>query len=441
KSSSACAQEPSIPPSTGFLVDAERHPVMEISSPMVGLTSSRRRSPEGVTRRRIKGDTIPAPGIVSVLADAIKRTASVRSDAIQHLTDQLLMVGYGSVLVFSALDINSGLASRGNPSLLLSPPSPLLFPHLYPCASSLLPVVDRSTWEGRDVRNSGRSVRGIVAMRFTLEPSCDPLGSLIDYPEGIIDNVLAFGYPRFFVSQARVFVVLGVCPGTVWYRRGVVLVGLHSCLTCSRGAAVGPFIRDCEIERLFLCCVVRVEYWPSMFDSFEVCPGVVTAVTMVVACGVPEWWHSFGYGWVGYGYVLVFSALDINSGLASRGNPSLLHSPPSPLLSPTCTLVPLHYIRRLTGARGKAVMCATAADQAGNDGLEGGIRGKLLGFQRDLRFTMPGDWVFELAECGDPAPILECLSSQCGIVEACVVFLDTLTPVFELYVRLRERRQ
>ncbi|MQM03355.1 hypothetical protein Taro_036135 [Colocasia esculenta] len=44
---------------------------------------------------------------------------------------------------------------------------------------------------------------------------------------------------------------------------GVVLVGLHSCLTCSRGAAVGPFIRDCDVERLFLCCVVRVGYWPD----------------------------------------------------------------------------------------------------------------------------------------------------------------------------------
>ncbi|MQM05183.1 hypothetical protein Taro_037989 [Colocasia esculenta] len=29
----------------------------------------------------------------------------------------------------------------------------------------------------------------VVAIRFTLEPSCDPLGSLIDYPEGIIDKV------------------------------------------------------------------------------------------------------------------------------------------------------------------------------------------------------------------------------------------------------------
>ncbi|MQL79057.1 hypothetical protein Taro_011499 [Colocasia esculenta] len=35
------------------------------------------------------------------------------------------------------------------------------------------------------------------------------------------------------------------------------------CLTCSHGAAVGPFVRDCETERLFLCCVVRVGYWPD----------------------------------------------------------------------------------------------------------------------------------------------------------------------------------
>ncbi|MQL94360.1 hypothetical protein Taro_027014 [Colocasia esculenta] len=32
----------------------------------------------------------------------------------------------------------------------------MFFPHLYPCASSLLPAVDGSTWEGRDARSSGR---------------------------------------------------------------------------------------------------------------------------------------------------------------------------------------------------------------------------------------------------------------------------------------------
>ncbi|MQM22369.1 hypothetical protein Taro_055420, partial [Colocasia esculenta] len=34
----------------------------------------------------------------------------------------------------------------------------------------------------------------------------------------------------------------------------------------------------------------------SRFDPFEVCLGVGTVVTAVVACGVPECWHSFGYG-------------------------------------------------------------------------------------------------------------------------------------------------
>ncbi|MQL82248.1 hypothetical protein Taro_014717 [Colocasia esculenta] len=43
--------------------------------------------------------------------------------------------------------------------------------------------------------------------------------------------------------------------------RGVVLVGLHCSLACACGAAVGPFVRDCETERWFLFCVVRVGYW------------------------------------------------------------------------------------------------------------------------------------------------------------------------------------
>ncbi|MQL87697.1 hypothetical protein Taro_020252, partial [Colocasia esculenta] len=116
---------------------------------------------------------------------------------------------------------------------------------------------------------------------------------------------------------------------------GVVLVGPHSCLTCSRGAEVGPFVRDCEAERLFLCCVVR-----SRFDSFEVCSGVGTVVIAIVACRVPEWWHSFSYRWYLYPvwvmvcgsmsytslsgvdvelcFVEVVCTLDINSGLASR---------------------------------------------------------------------------------------------------------------------------
>ncbi|MQM12025.1 hypothetical protein Taro_044937 [Colocasia esculenta] len=34
--------------------------------------------------------------------------------------------------------------------------------------------------------------------------------------------------------------------------------------------------------------------------AHKVCPGVGTVVTDIVACGVPEWWHSFGYGWYLY---------------------------------------------------------------------------------------------------------------------------------------------
>ncbi|MQM18841.1 hypothetical protein Taro_051839 [Colocasia esculenta] len=72
-------------------------------------------------------------------------------------------------------------------------------------------------------------------------------------------------------------------------------------------------------------------------------------------------------------------------------------------------------------------MRAAVADQAGNDRLEGGVRGKFLGFQRDLRHVC--------LLCSGFVPV------QCGTVEVCVVFLDTLTSVFELYVRLRERWQ
>ncbi|MQM13332.1 hypothetical protein Taro_046256, partial [Colocasia esculenta] len=59
------------------------------------------------------------------------------------------------------------------------------------------------------------------------------------------------------------------------YRRGVVLVGLHCSLAllCGCGAAVGPFVRDCETERL-------VEVLPVM-----VCPGGGTILV------VDPWWY------------------------------------------------------------------------------------------------------------------------------------------------------
>ncbi|MQM05862.1 hypothetical protein Taro_038678, partial [Colocasia esculenta] len=46
-------------------------------------------------------------------------------------------------------------------------------------------------------------------------------------------------------------------------------------------------------------------------------------------------------------------------------------------------------------------MHAAAANQAGNDGLEGGIRGKLLGFQRDMRFFKSLFAFQSLRCCGD----------------------------------------
>ncbi|MQL73477.1 hypothetical protein Taro_005831 [Colocasia esculenta] len=71
----------------------------------------------------------------------------------------------------------------------------------------------------------------------------------------------------------------------------------------------GLRVRGYETERSFLCCVVR-----SRFDPFEVCPGVGTVVTAVVACGVPEWWHSFGYGWYLYPvWVMVCGGMSYSS--------------------------------------------------------------------------------------------------------------------------------
>ncbi|MQM22140.1 hypothetical protein Taro_055188 [Colocasia esculenta] len=116
---------------------------------------------------------------------------------------------------------------------------------------------------------------------------------------------------------------------------------------------------------------------------------------------------------------VMHSVLDINGGLASGGvTPcSFPHSFPSS--SPTFTLEPLHKFRWLTGVRGVAVVRVVAANQAGNDELERGVREAFLGFRHDSRFF------------GSSIAFLRSVSSV----------LDTLTPLFELYVRLREKRQ
>ncbi|MQL73391.1 hypothetical protein Taro_005745 [Colocasia esculenta] len=154
---------------------------------------------------------------------------------------------------------------------------------------------------------------------------------------GVNQEIAGVGYPRFFVSQARVFVVLGVL-SRYWCCTVEVCVIFLNTLTPefelyvrlrerrqwgsdfpefvlvslsapAKDYRVGPFVRDCEAERLFLCCVIRVGYWPnqpvvrsrvvasfpsdscfatcrgscvcdswSRFNQFEVCPGVGTIV-------------------------------------------------------------------------------------------------------------------------------------------------------------------
>ncbi|MQL98843.1 hypothetical protein Taro_031558 [Colocasia esculenta] len=106
---------------------------------------------------------------------------------------------------------------------------------------------------------------------------------------------------------------------------------------------------------------------------------------------------------VGYGSVLVFSVLDINSGLASRWLTRALFNPHSLLsTSPTFTLELLHEFRWFAGARGKAVVRVVAADQAGNVELERGVRGAFLGFRRDSRFF--GSLIAFLS-CGAKLPV------------------------------------
>ncbi|MQL74093.1 hypothetical protein Taro_006479 [Colocasia esculenta] len=49
-------------------------------------------------------------------------------------------------------------------------------------------------------------------------------------------------------------------------------------------------------------------------SQVEMCRGVGTVVIVVVACGVPEWWHSFDYGWYLYPvWVMVCRGLTVGS--------------------------------------------------------------------------------------------------------------------------------
>ncbi|MQL97659.1 hypothetical protein Taro_030353 [Colocasia esculenta] len=151
---------------------------------------------------------------------------------------------------------------------------------------------------------------------------------------------------------------------------GVVLVGLHSCLTCSHGAAVGPFVRDCEAERLFLCCVVRVGYWPDQLvdrsrvvASFYATRALLAPVVVVVT--------SF--------FLTCFACF-------------------------SCGLT-----RALTLAVAREFVTRGRGMHVGSVRVSAGVEAEDLG--------------------------VNIVGRQCGTVEVCVVFLDTLTPVLELVLR------
>ncbi|MQM17331.1 hypothetical protein Taro_050299 [Colocasia esculenta] len=129
----------------------------------------------------------------------------------------------------------------------------------------------------------------------------------------------------------------------------------------------------------------------SKFDSFEVCPGDGTVVTTVVVCGVPEWWHSFGYGWYLYPvWVIVCGGMSYTS---------------------------------LSGV--DVELCFVEVKWC----------------DLPLNAFLPFLGTDQLLVSG---PVPMCLEFACeaySLDNVCVVFLDTHTPVFELYVRLREIRQ
>ncbi|MQM22290.1 hypothetical protein Taro_055340, partial [Colocasia esculenta] len=55
------------------------------------------------------------------------------------------------------------------------------------------------------------------------------------------------------------------------------------------------------------------------------------------------------------------------------------------------------HFRLLTGARGKVVMRVAVADQAGNDGSDGGSCEKLLGVRRESSAVEPAR--FQFSQC------------------------------------------
>ncbi|MQM07327.1 hypothetical protein Taro_040158 [Colocasia esculenta] len=124
-----------------------------------------------------------------------------------------------------------------------------------------------SRFRRENVTRSGGNAAPCMDCAFFAEPSV--------VVRRLFRNVSLVGYPRFFVSQARVFVVLEVCPG-------VVFVGLHCSLAC---VAV-----ERQLDLTSVTARLRV-------PPVVVCHGVGTVIVVVgerkltscglTGCGVP----------------------------------------------------------------------------------------------------------------------------------------------------------
>ncbi|MQM04133.1 hypothetical protein Taro_036925 [Colocasia esculenta] len=238
-------------------------------------------------------------------------------------------------------------------------------------------------------------------------------------------NASLVGYPMFFVSQARVFVVLGVYPDTVWYRRA------------------GLRVRGYETERLFLYCVVRVGYWPDQpVVRFRVVASFLSDSCFATgSCGVLEWWHSFGYGWYLYP-VWVMVCGGVTRVVRLGGPPDWAQSAHR---FSACERD--RGVRRILNATGLVVafllpllgghcLHGCRVSHARQSAFQGELlRGSFGRFEVLVEYSVRSrreDVVWSGGNAEGSS--IFAFFVKCGTVEVCVVFLDTLTPVFELEV-------
>ncbi|MQM11900.1 hypothetical protein Taro_044817 [Colocasia esculenta] len=143
--------------------------------------------------------------------------------------------------------------NRPDQSTLNGKPWPSTTQDLYRPKKDPLTTRDLTIVERVALPNYARKCCGVVQFPWELVE-----GSPSVVVRRLFRNASLVGYPRFFVSQARVFVVLGVLSRYWCCTVEVCVVFLDTSLL---SLSFGPFVHDCEAERLFLCCVVRVGYW------------------------------------------------------------------------------------------------------------------------------------------------------------------------------------